>query len=307
MGQTILLGNAPRLQQLGLESIFGNAYNKHPQAHLMYFGQKTSKKSFEVQLMMENTKSAQIKDEADSIAFDVIGQGFAPKYVHDVIGLGLRFSKEALSDDLYDVLSTGTRMIGDSLRDKESTMAANVLNNAFDTGFVMEGGDGLNLCSTAHVFGPNQNGTFSNRLVTDAALSEASLEALMIQIANARDNRNKRIRLKADKLIIATANMFNAHRITKSVLRSNTANNDANAIRDMGLLSGEAVIDTYLTDTKAWFLTTDADKGLTAFTRWAEEFEDDIGFESGVKKMKGTKRISFGWGEPRGIYGSQGA
>ena len=304
---TILNGNAPRLQQLGLEAIFGEAYNKHPQAHLQYFEQKTSKKAYEVQLMMENTKTAQTKDEADSIAFDVIGQGFSPKYVHEVIGLGLRFSEEALSDDLYDVLSTGTRMIGDSLRDKESTMAANVLNNAFDTGVVMSGGDGLNLCSTAHVYGPNQSGTFSNRLSTDADLSEASLEAMMIQIANARDNRNKRIRLMSTKLIIATSNMFNAHRIVKSVLRSNTADNDANAIRDMGLLSGEAVVDTYLTDADAWFVCTDAPNGLTAFTRWAQRFQDDIGFESGVKKMKGDKRLSFGWGEPRGVYGTQGA
>ena len=129
----------------------------------------------------------------------------------------------------------------------------------------------------------------------------------MIQIADARDNRNKRIRLKSDKLIIATANMFNAHRITKSVLRSNTTDNDANAIRDMGLLSGEAVVDTYLTDINAWFITTDAEDGLTAYTRRAERFLDDVGFESGVKKMKGDKRLSFGWGEPRGIFGTQGA
>ena len=304
---TITNGSAPRLQQLGIESIFGNAYSKHPQAHLKYFDQRTSSKSFEVLTMIENTKSAVKKDEADSITFDTIGQGMTPKFVHETIGLGLRFSEESLEDDLYNVLSRGATMIGDSVRDKESTDAANILNNAFDTGKTMAGGDGLNLCSTAHVFGPNGSGTFSNRLTTDADLSEASLESLMIQIANAQDNRGKFIRLGAEKLVIAPANMFNAHRILKSTLRSSTAENDANAIRDMGLLSGETCVDQYLSDADAWFLTTDADDGLIAFTRRGERFLEDDGFESGVKKMKGDKRISFGWGEPRGVYGTQGA
>jgi len=304
---TITSGSAARLQQEGLESIFGNAYKRKEQAYRKYYESRTSSKAYEVLLMVEDTKQAVTKDEGDSIQFDVIGQGMAPKFVHSTIGLGLRVTEEALEDDLYNVLSKGAKMLGDSVRDKENQMAANVLNNAFDTSFTMPGGDGLNLSSTAHVFGPNQSGTYSNRLTTDADLTEASLEALMIQIANSQDNRGKFIELSSKDLVIAPANMFNAHRILKSTLRSGTAENDANAIRDMGLLASDFCIDQYLTDADAWFVTTDCDDGLLAYTRRQERFKTDEGFESGVQKYKGDKRVSFGWGEPRCIFGSQGA
>lgn len=268
---------------------------------------QTSKKAAETLLMHENTKQALTKAEADSISFDTMGQGAAPTWVHEVIGLGLRVSEEALDDDLYGVLNKGAKMLGESVQDKESQMAADVLNNAFDTGVIMQGGDGINLCSTQHTFGPNQTGVYSNRLTTDADLSEASLEALMIQIANTQDNRGKFIRLSSTGLVIAPANMFNAHRIIKSTLRSGTTDNDTNAIKDMGLLSGDSIVDSYLTDADAWFITTDADDGLVHFTRRAERFMKDMGFESGVEKFKGDKRLSVGWGESRAIYGTQGA
>lgn len=304
---TIVSGSAPRLQQEGLESIFGERYQMEDMAFKKYFELRESQKAYEALLMVENTKQATVKDEADSIDFDVIGQGMAPKFVHQTIGLGLRFSEESLEDDKYNILSKGAQMIGDSVRDKECQMGADILNNAFDTGETMLGGDGLNLISTAHTFGPNQTGTYSNRLTTDADLSEASLEALMIQISNTQDNRGKFIRLKAKDLIIAPANQFNAHRILKSTLRSATADNDTNAIKDMGLLSGDHIIDQYLTDADAWFIKTDCADGLICFKRRQERFLRDMGFESGVEKYKGDKRLSFGWGDPRCIFGSQGA
>lgn len=304
---TITNGSAPRLQLEGLQGIFGEAYARKEMVYKKYFDMRSSSKSYEVLLMVEDFKQAEIKDEADSITFDVAGQGAAPKFVHETIALGARCSEESLEDDLYSVLSKSAQRIGDSLRDKECQMAADILNNAFDTAEVMPGGDGLNLCSTAHVYGPNQTGTYSNRLTTDADLSEASLEALMIQIMNAQDNRGKYIRLESENLIINPANVFNAHRIVKSTLRSAVADNDANAIRDMGLLSQEFCVDQYLTDADAWFVTTSAEDGLIGFTRREARFLEDMGFDSGVKKYKGDKRLSFGWGDPRGIFGTQGA
>lgn len=306
MSQTITNGSLPRLQQEGLESIFGESFKRKPQQHLRYFDMRTSTKSFEVLLMAENTKSAVLKTEGDSITFDVIGQAASPKFVHRVYGLGLRITEEALDDDLYNVLSRGSQMIGDSVRDRISIVAANVLNNAFDTGVTMEGGDGLNLCSTAHVFGPNQSGTYSNRIAVDANLSEASLENLLIQISNAKDNRDKFINLNPEQLVISTADQFNAHRIIRSTLRTATAENDTNAIKDMGILQGDFVIEPYKTDANSWFVTTDVEDGLIGFTRRSERFLEDMGFESGVKKFKGDWRGEFGWGESRGVYGSAG-
>jgi len=304
---TIVSGNAARLQLEGLGGIFGESYASKEQVFKKYFELRTSKKAAETLLMHESTKQALTKTEADSISFDVMGQGASPTWSHTVIGLGLRVSEEALEDDLYSVLNKGAKMLGESIQDKECQMAADVLNNAFDTGVVMQGGNGLNLCSTAQLQGPNNTATYSNRLTTDADLSEASLEALMIQIANAVDSRGKFIRLSSSGLVIAPANMFNAHRIIKSTLRSGTAENDANAIKDMGLLSGDSIVDNYLTDADAWFVTTDADDGLIHYTRRAERFMKDMGWESGVEKFKGDKRLSVGWGDPRGIYGTQGA
>lgn len=308
MTATILSGNAARLQLEGLNTIFGNAYKRKEQAFKKYFDMKTvTNSAYEVAQMMENTKQAGYKEEGAVVEFDTLGQGFTPKWVHRVIALAVKISEEALDDDKYGVLKKSSTMLGDSIRDKECQIAADVLNNAFDTTVVMAGGDGLNLCSTAHVFGPNQSGTYSNRLTVDADFSEASLEALMIQIANAQDKRGKFIQLSSEKLVIAPANMFNAHRVTKSTLRSNTANNDANAVKDMGLLSGDHIVDQYLTDTDAWFVTTDASDGLCHYTRKAERFMKDEGWESATQKFKGDKRLSVGWGDPLGIFGSQGA
>jgi hypothetical protein len=308
-GDIVMQGDLQRLAAPGLSGFFGQSYNKYDQPHKQYFEMKTSKRNYEVMAAVESLATAQEKDAAQSISFDSFAQAQVPKWVHKTYALGLKIDDEILSDEQYGVVQKGSRMLGESIRDKECIVHANILNNAFDTNFTMTGGDGLNLCSTAHVNGPNNSNTYSNRLggatAADADLSESSLEDMVNQISTAVDNRGKVIRLKPKALIFHPNNQFEATRILKSVDRVDTANNDVNALRVMGIVN-KTVMDPYLTDTDAFFVTTDVEDGLVSFTRWAAKFQQDGDFTNGIQRYKGTTRFSAGWGDPLCIFGSAG-
>ena len=79
---------------------------------------------------------------------------------------------------------------------------------------------------------PIANGaSYSNQLSTAASLSQTSVEQMLIQIRSAVDNNGKRIRLKAEQLVVPPALEFQSEVILKSVLRSGTADNDLNPIK----------------------------------------------------------------------------
>jgi hypothetical protein len=193
-------------------------------------------------------------------------------------------------------------MLARSMRVTKETVVANVINRAFSNTYV--GGDGVELISTAH---PTVNGTQSNELSVAADLSEASLEDMFIQIMNAVDSRGLRIRLMPKKLIVPPNQAFEAERIVKSNLQNDTALNAINAIKSTGMLPGGVMVWHYLSDTDAWFITTDAENGLKLFNRRALSFAKDSDFDTDNFKHKATERYVAGWSDWRGIYGSEGA
>lgn len=307
MSGTITTGSIPRLLQQGVKSIFGNAYDEHEEQYGMIFNLMNSSKAFEVDAQLEGYGLAQVKEEGGEIVFDTTRQGFTPKYPMIEYAKGIIITQNAIKDEQYDQFGPKAQALAFSMRQTKEVVAANVLNNGFNSAFQMTDGDGSPLFATNHVNGPVGGGTFSNKLAIDADLSEASLEDILIQINQATDPRGKRIALIAEKLIVSPSDMFNAQRILGSVLQNDTANNATNAMRDMNAIRNGYAVNNYLTDPDAWFVKTNCPNGMKFYQRDEVSFEDDNVFSSGNMQMKAQERYSFGWSDPRGMYGSQGA
>lgn len=307
MAGTIARGNAPRLLQEGVKRVFGQAYDEHPTEWNKIFNEDSSRKAFELDVQFEGFGLATVKDEGGDIAFDSQRQGFTPTYPHITYGKGFVVTKEALQDELYDQFSKRARGLAFSMTQTKEVIGANILNNGFNNAFLQGGGDGVSLLNAAHINGPTDGGTFSNILAVAADLSEASLEDLLIQIGQATDPRGLRIAIQGTRLIVPIQEMFEAQRILGSVLQNDTANNATNALRDMRAIRDGFVVNHYLTDTDAWFIKTNSPDGLKYYTRQSVEFGEDNAFTSGNIRFKADERYSFGWTDPRGIFGTPGA
>jgi len=188
-------------------------------------------------------------------------------------------------------------------------VAANVLNRAFNTSYV--GGDAATLIASAGGGGTASHanvsgGTWTNGVATAADLSEATLEQAIIDIADYKDDRGKKIQVMAKQLIIPKDLQFEAERILESRLRVSTADNDTNALYTMGSVP-KVVVNHYLTDADAWFIQTNIPNGLIKYNRKGNAFNMDNDFDTSNAKFKATARYSFGWTDPRCIYGSPGA
>jgi hypothetical protein len=306
-GFTIGTGSLPRLLQDGVANVFGDSLKEYPSIYDKIFATEKSNKNFEVDVQLEGFARASAKAEGDDITFDTRRQGFTPKYQHTTFAKGFIVTEEALEDELYGQLDKGARALARAMRITKELETHNVLNNGFDSNFLMIDGDGSALFATNHLNGPS-GGTFSNKLTVDADLSEASLEDLLNLVMTAKDARGLPAHLMAMRLVVASGNnSFNAQRILGSVLQNDTANNATNAVRDMKAVKEGFLSSPYLTDPDAWFLTTDAPDGLKFYQRRAVRFGQDNAFTSGNARFKADERYSAGWSDPRGCFASQGA
>ena len=303
MSGVITTGNHPKALWPGIHAWFGRAYNEHPLEYKGCFNTEKSGKAYEEDVEATGFGLAPIKTQGGAISYDSETQGPTTRYTHVTVGLGYIVTQEELDDNLYEVVSKRrAKALAFSMRQTKETIAANIFNRATTSGYV--GGDGVTLLSTAH---PTVDGTQSNTLGTAADLSEASLEDMLIQIMNAKNSRGLKISLLGKKLIVPTAEAFNAERILKTQLRSGTDLNDINAIKNMGLLPEGFMVNHYFTDSDSWFIRTNAPNGLTHFERKKLKFGKDKDFDTDNAKSKATERFSFGWTDWRGVYGTMGA
>jgi hypothetical protein len=290
----------------GLNALFGMEYKRYDNEHAQIFSEESSDRAFEEEVMLTGFGAAPTKAEGAGVQFDSAQESFTARYTHETIAMAFALTEEAVEDNLYDKLSTRyTKALARSMAHTKQVKAASVLNNAFNTTGAFNGGDGVSLCNTAHptALGPS----FRNTPLVAADLNETSLEQSIIDVASFTDERGLKINVQVRKLIIPKELQFTAERLMKSTLRTGTADNDINALRSMGMIPEGYVVNNYLTDTDAFFLMTDAPNGLKMFNRAAMKtgFEGD--FDTGNVKFKARERYSFGWSDPRGIYGSVGA
>ena len=287
----------------GLNALFGLEYKNYANEHAEIFDTENSDRAFEEEVMLSGFANASVKPEGSSVNFDSATESFTARYTHETLALAFSITEEAIEDNLYDRLASRyTKALARSMANAKQVKAANVLNNAFSSSFT--GGDGVELCSAVH---PIVAGTFKNELSTAADLNETSLEQSLIDIAAMTDERGLKIAAKGTKMIIPSALQFTAERLMKSQGRVGTADNDINAVGSMGMIPQGYVVNHYLTDTDAFFIKTDVPNGLKMFVRAPVKTSMEGDFETGNVRYKARERYSFGFSDPRGIFGSPGA
>ena len=287
----------------GLNALFGLEYKRYENQHAEIFDTENSDRAFEEEVMLSGFANAQVKPEGSGVTFDNAQETFTARYSHETIALAFAITEEAIEDNLYDRLASRyTKALARSMANTKQVRAANVLNNAFNANFA--GGDGVELCSAVH---PTIAGTFSNELGTSADLNETSLEQSLIDIAAFTDERGLKVAARGVKMIIPSELQFTAERLMKSAGRVGTADNDINAINSMGMIPQGYVVNNYLTDTDAYFIKTDVPNGMKMFVRSPIKTAMEGDFDTGNVRYKARERYSFGFSDPRGIFGSPGA
>ena len=300
------ISRAQLLKELlpGLNALFGLEYARYGEEHKEIFETETSERSFEEETKLSGFSAAPVKNEGSAIAYDNGQEAWTARYNHETIALGFSLTEEAIEDNLYDSLATRyTKALARAMSYTKQTKAAAILNNGFDSDY--PGGDGVELFSTAHPL--VSGGTNSNEPATAADLNETSLENAVIQIAGWTDERGLLIAAKPRKLIVPPALQFVATRLLETELRVSTADNDINALKNNGSIPEGYTVNHFLTDTDAWFLTTDVPNGLKHFVRTPMATSMDGDFDTGNVRYKARERYSFGWSDPLGIFGSPGA
>ncbi len=295
----------------GLNALFGLEYARYGEQHKEIYETEKSERSFEEETKLSGFGAAPVKNEGSAIAYDNAQEAFTARYTHETIALGFSITEEAVEDNLYDSLSARyTKALARGMAYTKQVKAASTLNNGFSGSYL--GGDGVSL------FGVNSSGTRVghplvgggvnyNSPTTGVDLNETSLENATIQIAAWTDERGLLIAAKPVKLVIPPSLMFVAKRLLDTELRTSTADNDINALKQLGTIAGGYTVNNFLTDTNAWFLTTDVPNGLKHFERTALVTSMDGDFDTGNVRYKARERYSFGWSDPLGMWGSSGS
>jgi len=289
----------------GLNALFGMEYDRYENQHAEIYTTETSDRAFEEEVMLSGFGAAPTKSEGGAVNFDDANEAYTARYNHETIALAFSITEEAVEDNLYDRLGARyTRALARSMAHTKQVKAASVLNNAFTAG-AFAGGDGVALCDASHPL--TSGGTFANEPTTAADLNETSLEDALINIAGFVDERGLKVALRGMKLIIPRQLQFVAERLMVSNLRVGTADNDVNALRSMGMLPNGYAVNDFLTDPDAFFIMTDAPRGMIHFERTALSTNMEADFDTGNMRYKARERYSFGFSDPRCIFGSPGA
>ena len=276
----------------GLNALFGMEYDRYDNEHAEIFDTESSDRAFEEEVMLAGFGSA-------GVGFDSANEAYTARYSHETVALAFALTEEAIEDNLYDRLGARyTKALARSMAHTKQVKAAAVLNNAFNASFT--GGDGVELCSLVHPL--NGGGTFANEPTTAADLNETSLENALIDVAAFVDERNMVVALRGMKLVIPPQLQF-----IETTLRPSTADNDINAVKNMGMVSEGYTVNHFLTDPDAFFLKTDAPNGFKHFERSPMRTNMEADFDTGNMRFKARERYSFGFSDPRCVYGSPGA
>ena len=286
----------------GLNALFGLEYKQYENQTSEIYTTESSDRAFEEEVMLSGFASAQVKPEGSGVTYDNAQETFTARYTNETIALAFAITEEAIEDNLYDRLASRyTKALARSMAQTKQVKGAAPLNNGFGT---FTSGDGVSLFNTAHT---TIAGSFSNTLATAADLNETSLEQSLIDIAAMTDERGLKIAAKGMKMIIPSALQFTAERLMASAGRVGTADNDINAIKSMGMIPQGYVVNNFLTDTDAFYITTDVPNGMKHFERTPLSTKMEGDFDTGNVRYKARERYVFGVSDPRGIFASPGA
>ncbi len=284
----------------GLNALFGLEYKSYANEHAEIFDTESSDRAFEEEVMLSRFANAAVKPEGQDVQFDDAQETFTARYTNETIALAFAITEEAIEDNLYDRLASRyTKALARSMANTKQVKAAAVLNNGFNASFA--GGDGKALFADDH---PTIAGSFRNELQTGSDLNETSLEQALIDIAAMTDERGLKIAARGMKMIIPSELQFTADRLMKSEGRTGTADNDINAVKNMGMVPQGYTVNHFLTNAKKWFIKTDVPNGLKHFVRSPIKTSMEGDFDTGNVRYKARERYVFGFSDPRGVFGS---
>ena len=289
----------------GLNALFGLEYKQYENQSAEIYVTESSDRAFEEEVMLSGFANAMVKPEGSGVAFDQAQETFTARYTNETIALAFAITEEAIEDNLYDKLASRyTKALARSMANTKQVKSVFPLIQGLPTTDNYDSGDSVSLFSTAH---PTIAGTFSNTLTTQADLNETSLEQALIDIAALTDERGLKIAARGMKMIVPSENQFNAERLLKSQGRVGTADNDINALKNMGMVPEGYRVNHYLTDTDSWYINTDVPNGMKYFERLPIQTKMEGDFSTGNVRYKARERYSFGVSDPRGIFGCEGA
>jgi len=289
----------------GLNALFGLEYKRYDNESAEIYATESSDRAFEEEVMLSGFANADVKAEGQGVSFDEAQETFTARYTHETVALAFAITEEAMEDNLYDRISSRyTKALARSMANAKQVKGAAPLNNGLPGVATFKTGDGVSLINASH---PTIAGTFSNTLSTAADLNETSLEQAMIDIAAFTDERGLRIAAQGKKMIIPSALQFTAERVLKSPGRVGTADNDINALKNLGMVPQGYRVNHFVTDTDAWYIITDIPNGMKYFDRAPLKTAMEGDFDTGNVRYKARERYSFGCSDPRGIYASPGA
>ena len=298
----ISTGNHPKLLWPGVHATWGQVYDEHPKEYTDLFDVETDDRAYVEDVQITGLGLASIKPEGDSGTFDSEVQGIISRYVHLAYSLGYKVTYEELQDNLYEEVSMRrAKALAFSMNQTIETIAAFLYNNAFSTTYYTAG-DAKAILATDHV--RPLGGTYSNELTPSAALSEAALEDITIQIMNAQNNRGLRIALMPQSLHVSTAEWYNANRILKSVLQSDTANNNINVLKATNAFPKGIKLNHFFDVPSTWFVRTNCPNGMKFFWRQQPDLQQDNEFSTRNASALSYMRMSVGVTDPLAIFGS---
>lgn len=296
--------NHPSSLWPGVRQIFGNKYNEFPLEWVQVFNRGNSDKQFEIDVESTGFGYVPQKSEGGAVQYDSLKEGYKVRYIHNTFAMGYIVTEEEMEDNLYaEISNRRASSLAFSFRQTEEVIHANQFNRAFNAAYT--GGDGVSMINAAH---PALSGTQTNQIAVAADLSEASLEDILIQIADARDSRGLLIKLMGQKLIVPRQELFNATRLTATPLQPDSDLNNVNAMQTLGMIPEGVMVWHYLTDPDAWFMKTNAPNGIIHLDRVKMgSLQQDNDFGTGNALAKNRCRYSLGWTDWRAMYGSPGA
>ena len=304
MAGVINTGTHPKLLWPGIHAIWGQIYAEHAKEYGDLYNELDSDKAYEQDVEVTGFGLAPVKAQGAPIQYDSEIQGIVTTYTHVAYALGYIVTYEELRDNLYEEVSMRrAKANAFSVNQTIENAAAFLYNNAFSTTYYTTA-DGAALVSTNHVNATG--GTYSNALSPAADLSEAALEDLTIQIMGTQNDRGLLINIMPESLHIPRQEFYNANRILKSVLQSNTANNNINVLKAVNAFPKGIKLNHYFTAPHAWFIRTNCPNGMQMFWRDRPMFDQDNDFDTKNAKAATYMRFSVGASDPRGIFGSNG-
>ena len=305
MAGIITTASHPKALWPGIKAWWGQVYDEHPVEYTDLFDTDTSTQNYEEDVQLTGFGLVPSKNQAQAVTFDSEIQGFVTRYTHIAYAMGYIVSKEEMDDNLYETVSKKrAAALAMSFRQTKENIAANVYNRAFNSTY--KGGDGVALCATTHT--NTTGGTWANKPATDADFSEASLEDAMVAIMGFTNDRGLLIAVQPQTLHIARNEVFNVQRVLHSSYQSGNANNDINVVKSGNYLPGGFRVNHYFNAAHAWFLRNKipGKTGMKYYERHAIMFDQDNDFDTMNVKAKGYERYSFGWSDPRAVWGVNG-